>query len=283
MSRRVRACAVLIAALASTRLSIAVVGQSSDARVVADIGAGQILVSDLVAGVNEARRQGLAQNRVDSFGSAATRRALDELLDVRRLADAAREQKLTERPEIKREIDRLVDEFLARQMVKTLTAAHSPDESAVREYYQAHQRDFELPRRVRARHIVVKTEADAVALAGKLKRNADFGELATAGNIDATKAKGGELGWVSRGTMVGPFDKTLFGLRVGEISPIVRTPYGFHIIQVEEIEAAKPQPLESIAPEIRSRLVQAQIDALKADLAKAHPARIHEDVLKSVR
>jgi peptidyl-prolyl cis-trans isomerase SurA len=99
----------------------------------------------------------------------------------------------------------------------------------------------------RARHILVKTneivsEEDArrrlITLRDRILTGADFAELARLGSEDGTAARGGDLGWVYPGDTVPEFERAMNALQPGEISPPVRTPFGFHLIRVEERRAA---------------------------------------------
>jgi parvulin-like peptidyl-prolyl isomerase len=156
-------------------------------------------------------------------------------------------------------------------------------EQALREYYTAHAREFETAGRVKARHIVVKTEAEAISLLGRLRRNADFAALAREHNIDASKEKSGDLGWVARGVMVKPFENALFSLQAGTIGPIVKTSFGFHIVKAEEIEKARAKPFETVSSDVRQKLIADGIAAARAALAKKHPITVNDAVLKSLR
>lgn len=254
-----------------------------DTRVVADVGGRPVLAADVVDRLTAVRRESAAQGRLDAFTSGAKDAALKTLVDTRLLALGARGEGLDRRPEVKRRLDDLVDGFLAEQLLAEIAGRTDVSEGVRREYYAAHPEAFQLPPRVRARHIVVKTEAEAVALLGRLKRHADFGQLAAEHNIDATRKAAGELGWTARGVMVPPFEAALFGLRPGAISGVVQTPFGFHIVQAEDIEAPKQKTFEAVSDEIRARLVQQQVDAVKADLASKHTVRVNTDVLRSIR
>lgn len=109
-------------------------------------------------------------------------------------------------------------------------------------------------REIRASHILLSTEADAKLVQDKLKQGIDFAALAKQYSSDAgTAAKGGDLGYFTTGMMVPDFDKAAFALKVGEVSGIVKTQFGFHIIKlidsrlrkfpgkVKDIEAAALQ------------------------------------------
>lgn len=89
--------------------------------------------------------------------------------------------------------------------------------------------------RVKARHILVRTSAEAEKVRKEAQGGAQFEDLAKKYSTDAgTKHKGGELGWFARGKMVPPFEKAAFEARVGEIIGPVQTIHGYHIIEVQE-------------------------------------------------
>jgi peptidyl-prolyl cis-trans isomerase C len=255
-----------------------------DTRVIADVAGRPILAADVQARVAAERKQAAAENRMAAFGTKAVDTALEQLLDVKLFAAAARDEGLPNRPEIRHAIEQAIDELLAQTLVAERAERLTLDEAALRRYYDANPRAFETPGRVRARHIVVKTEAEATALLGKARRSADFAQLARANNIDSSRDKGGDLGLIARGAMVDAFDAALFSLKVGEISPVIQTPYGFHIVKVEAIEPPSRIPFgPGLAGDIRQRILRGEIAAWKAEIRKKHPVSVNEQVLKSLR
>src|SRR6266704_2821042 len=118
----------------------------------------------------------------------------------------------------------------------------------VAEYYALHREDkFTEPEQVRARHILMKVAADAGAdakaaarkkaeeLLAKVKAGADFAALAKESSQDpGSGAKGGDLGLFPRGRMTPTFEEAAFALQAGGVSDVVETPFGFHVIKVEE-------------------------------------------------
>lgn len=122
------------------------------------------------------------------------------------------------------------------------------------------QREHErLHRRVQARHIVVTTESEAQELRRQLLAGADFAELARKFSIDeGTRRRGGELGLVSYDAFQPAFAEALFSLKVGELSQVVHSPGGYHLILVERIEPAPP--LDAAAKsQLRDRLIQERV------------------------
>ena len=90
--------------------------------------------------------------------------------------------------------------------------------------------------KVKAKHILVKTEDEAFEALYEVQHGKDFGEVAKARSTCPSANKGGDLGWFGRGAMVKEFESTAFSLRPGEISRPVKTQFGWHIIKVEEVE-----------------------------------------------
>jgi peptidyl-prolyl cis-trans isomerase D len=133
-------------------------------------------------------------------------------------------------------------------------------------YYQNNQEKFGQPHRIKVRHILIKTESkDAEAMAQARKKaesireealkNKDFGQLAKKYSEDSgTKDRGGDLGYITRGQVVPEFEEATFSLKAGGISPIIQTPYGFHIAKVEEIQEAKVEPLDKVRTRVLALL-----------------------------
>ena len=143
-----------------------------------------------------------------------------------------------------------------------------PDEE-LESFYRQNFSRFSIPEQRSARHILIKTSEEDTEdiLAEKrimaeqvlelAKSGEDFAELAKQYSEGPTGPKGGDLGSFSRGRMVKPFDDAAFSLNEGEISEIVETRFGFHIIKLEKIEPAYTRTLEEARGEIEAQL-QAQ-------------------------
>jgi peptidyl-prolyl cis-trans isomerase D len=162
-------------------------------------------------------------------------------------------------------------------------------DAQVENYYNSHKDQYRTPERVHARHILLsttgKSDADKVTIKAKaedllkqLRAGADFAQLAQKNSEDPGSAtKGGDLGWVVRGQMVKEFEDTTFSLKPAEISNVITTQYGFHIIQVLEKEPARLRTLAEAKPEIvvalRNQTVfdkmQTLSDQAHADLVQA--------------
>lgn len=122
--------------------------------------------------------------------------------------------------------------------------------------FKQHQDEFDRPEQVRARQILVDTEAEGGRLLGLLQSGESFAEVARQFSQSPDSDQGGDLGFFARGEMPSEFDETVFNLPVGRVSELVKSPYGIHIFLVEEKRKAKRLSLEEAAGEIRTRLLR---------------------------
>lgn len=136
----------------------------------------------------------------------------------------------------------------------------------VEDYYEENREMFKQEKEVRARHILFKLAQNApVEEEEKVKEKAsrvlekaraggDFAKLAKKYSEGPTAPKGGDLGYFSRGQMAKPFEEASFKLKKGEISELVRTRFGYHIIKVEDVKEARTKTLEEVHGEIKETL-----------------------------
>jgi peptidyl-prolyl cis-trans isomerase C len=116
------------------------------------------------------------------------------------------------------------------------------------------------------------TRKKMAGVLAEVRAGGDFAALARKYSEDATAAQGGDLGFFPRGRMVKPFEDAAFALKVGAVSDLVETPFGFHVIKVEERRAPGPVAEEAVREQIRAYLhsvrareaVQAELQRLRA-------------------
>ncbi len=155
-----------------------------------------------------------------------------------------------------------------------------PTQQEIQQYYTAHQSEYTMPEQARARHILIKVDpgadakTDAAAKAKaenilkQIQGGASFAELAKRYSDDpGSKDSGGELGFAQRGRMVPEFDQAIFAQPIGQYA-IVKTQYGYHIVQVEERQAAHTQSLSEVAPTIQATLVREKSAAAQENYAR---------------
>jgi foldase protein PrsA len=154
-----------------------------------------------------------------------------------------------------------VQNILRQQLIIEQAVApmiHISD-SDIRAYLAKNHATLDKPAQVRARHILVADEKTADAIEAKLKAGGNFADLAKQYSTDpSTKDKGGELGFFGRGQMVPAFQNAAFALPVGATSAPVKSPFGWHIINVEEKRPASVATYASAKTQIADTLKQTQ-------------------------
>jgi peptidyl-prolyl cis-trans isomerase SurA len=169
--------------------------------------------------------------------------------------------------------DRLREQIiLARLMNQAVRSRVSVDASEVEAYYKAHQDEFNQPAQARVRHIFFRTDPgaappqeDAVRerasrVLQEARNGGNFADLARRYSEDATAANGGDLGVIKRGQVLPEFEEVIFALREGDISEVIRTPNGLHIVKIEAFTKGSEQSFPEIKAEIERRLLQGKIE-----------------------
>ncbi|HEY6895731.1 MAG TPA: SurA N-terminal domain-containing protein [Rhodocyclaceae bacterium] len=205
----------------------------------------------LISAVLQERTIGEAVHRVDDFAS-----------QVKLAPDAAKafydsNRKLFELPE------RIKAEYLVLDK-QALAAQLNPSDDEIKAYYNSHADQFKQPEERRASHILINVDkaapeaavnaakAKAEALLAEVKKNpASFAAVAKQNSQDPGSAnKGGDLDWFRRGMMVKAFDDAVFAMKEGQISELVRSDFGFHIITVTGIHGGRARSLDEVKTEV---------------------------------
>lgn len=146
----------------------------------------------------------------------------------------------------------LIDKLIQREIDSVI---HVSDDE-IKEYYEANKDQFQQPLMVKARQIVVSTEEEANELRSKLLKGEDFAELARLHSLSPDAQSGGDLGVFAKGQMPEEFDEVVFRYRVGSISRVVKSPYGYHIFKVEDRIRPRLRKLDEVRDEIASVIFQ---------------------------
>ncbi len=172
--------------------------------------------------------------------------------------------------------------LMKKTIAAALGAANDVPEEAARKYYSEHRLEYDSPASVRASHIVVATEEGALDIRKKLRPD-NFAEVARKVSLGPEAKEGGDLGFFGRGEMPEEFERAVFALKVGEISPVVKTGYGFHIFMLVSKKkggrAVYSEVRESIMERLRGDKANSELAAWISTLKQNTPIEVNEGLL----
>jgi peptidyl-prolyl cis-trans isomerase C len=201
-----------------------------------------------------------------------------EILIKKIIVAKAKKEQFDKKPEIKEQLSYVFDNFISQEyLVKVVIAGVTVPEEDLKKYYQEHAKDFELPGQIKVRHILIaslkeakpdekeKAQTRAEAVLQRINKGEDFAKLASEFSDDQNSAnKGGELAPITLGkTNSEEFEKAAFALNTGQISGIVNTSYGLHIIKMEERQEKRTAPFAEARDFIYNKL-KAELEQKKA-------------------
>ncbi len=224
--------------------------QNTGMPIVAEVGNTIIFDSDVDA---EVQQMPTALQKIAN--TPEIRRRVEDIL-IRRavLAQQAVVQGLDLNPDVFARIRRSRDDILIDALKKQyLSNLPLPTKTALRHYYDTHQRDFAMPEQIHAAHILLRNKKDADALYTTLKKDpSQFSAMAMKRSLDdSNSSRGGDLNWFPRGIMAKPFEEIAFLLKKkGDISKPVQTNSGWHIIQLKGRKTGSMQSFSEAKKEI---------------------------------
>lgn len=227
--------------------------------VVARVDGQPILLSDLAAAAEE-----LPEELRSLSPQLLYPLLLEQLITGRAVTAQARRAGLDRDAAVRARIRRAEDQELQQAWLSREIASRVTEE-AVRARYEQEVANRPAEEEVRARHILLRTESEARAVLAELRAGADFAAVAQQRSIGPGAREGGDLGFFRRGDMVPEFAEAAFALQPGQISSEpVRSPFGWHIIKVEERRRVAPPPFAEVAQALREQLIEAEVQAAVA-------------------
>lgn len=218
------------------------------------------------------------ENRVPFLTPDGKKKILDEVVNFELFAQAARSDAMDKEPAIKTRLEYEQTQYLAREYFRRLQSKIPPiSEEELKSYYNSHLSEFKPPEELQARHILVKTEAQANKLVEQLKGGADFSDLAKKNSIDPAASKGGKLelmdgkDWLPRGSFEKSFEHVLFKIPKGQIGGPVKTQFGWHILKVDD----KRQPATPAYVQVRGMI--------KSRIENERNTKLHNDITAQLK
>ncbi len=272
---RLAVMAAILSASAALGLFTFAPAAMADEKVIAKIDGQPVTEQELAIVIAS-----MAQQTAQLPEPAKRRAALDRLIDMRILSNRAAKDGLDQSAEFKRRLDSIRQQLLINEFVRVKVEGMVTDEM-VKARYDKDAANFNAPEEIRARHILVKTKDEAVAIIADLAKGGDFAKIATEKSQDPGSAKeGGDLGYFASGEMVQPFEDAASKLKVGDYTKEpVETQFGFHVIKLEDKRKQKIPGFEDVKDQIRQAVLGERFTTALADLKKDIKIEIDEQAL----
>lgn len=188
-------------------------------------------------------------------------KTLDIFVDGEIVYQAAEAAKVEETPEYKNQLKSLKEE-LARKIYLDKQVRAQVNDAAVEKLYEDYKKTFHGEQEIKAKHILVNSEAKAKEVIAKFQKDGNFEKLAKEYSKEPA-----DLGYFTKDMMVPEFADAAFKLKKGQYTKTpVKTQFGYHVILVEDIRTAKPQPMKQIEPQLKAMLAQKSMGDLIKNL-----------------
>ncbi len=173
--------------------------------------------------------------------------------------------------------DRLKELLLLDKIIEGVTERiPQPGYQEIKQYYESNPDEFRFPKMIEFRQIVTRSREEADGLLKRLHQGEPMSDIAAKHSIAPEAEKGGRVGWLAEGQLIESMEKILFSLPVNTLSPVIETPYGYHIFEVLAARPEGKKDLADVIGDIQSRLL---VRKRKAYLKKwLQELRSHFDV-----
>lgn len=251
---------------------------AKDAKVVAEVGSEKITLEDLDRMIKDLPEQ------FQPMATANKGMFLDSVVNQKLLYDAALSQNLDKNENVKKQIENTTKDIIIREYLRKEIEQLAISDEETKNYYDANKDKFKEPEKFRARHILVDTEETAKDVLTRLKAGEDFSALAREKSKDPSKERGGDLGFFSKGQMVPEFEQATLALEPGQLSDVVKTQFGYHVIKLEEKQPAREQSFDEVKDQLKQMLLsnkqRERFETLLKELKDKTKVVIHEELLR---
>lgn len=224
---------------------------AANATVVAKVGTLEIADKDI-----DARLQQLPPQYKASYASEEGRKMLvEQLVQEKLIYLQARNEKYDTNAEVLKQLEKAKQRLMVGQYIADLFKKIQVTEKEAKTYYDENKTMFVQKEQVRAKHILFKTQEEAVAAKERILKDESFEDVAKELSIGPSSTKGGDLGWFEKEQMVPAFAKSAFSMAIDEVSDPVKTQFGYHLIKVYGKKAAGTKSFADARAEIEKKLM----------------------------
>ena len=181
---------------------------------------------------------------------------IEQMLDESILQEEAKRRKIDQLPDVKDLLSQAHRKVMIAKLVELeVDQKVKLEQDEVERYYEAHREDFMTPLMLRASQILVETEEEAKAIRAQIDQGADFEELARKKSLDYTGRRGGDIGFFQKGQLIPDFENVAFAMKKGEISPVFKTQFGYHILKLTDRAESAQRDFKSVRTLLEKQLL----------------------------
>lgn len=279
MKRQLSLIIIGVLFFALTAIGCAKKPESSD-KLLVRMGGGGITMNEFQARID--KLPGYYKGVVEG----TKKRFLDEMIAEKLFYEEAIRKGINQDKEVLDVINEAKKKIIITKFITTeVDEKAAASEAEIRKFYEANKEKFRSPELWRASHVLVASEQDARAVLDELAKGANFEELAKTRSTDATASRGGDIGYFRKGQLVPDFEKACLKLSVGQLSDVVHTQFGYHVIKLTDHKEPQAEPYEKvgrlIAGELQRQKKRELFDALVLRLKDQYQVQINEELAKS--
>lgn len=254
----------LIAVLTAMAVSCETASAGEDP-VLAKVGDRKITLSDLERVIEYYDPN---QHKLLEQSPTAKVNLLKRIVQGQVISGIAKSKGFDKEAAVREQLEMLSNDFIATEYLKKeVIAKINVTEEDAAMYYKAHKEEFKTPEMVRARHILIRVDKNAPEeekkkakdraedVLRRIKAGEDFAKLASEVSDDpGSKTKGGDIGFFPKGRMLPDFEKIVFSMKPGQLSDVVETSFGYHVVRVEERTEPVLEPYEKVKDKVREKV-----------------------------
>ncbi|TET06628.1 MAG: hypothetical protein E3J83_05880 [Candidatus Atribacteria bacterium] len=210
---------------------------------------------------------------------------LDQMISEKLLIQEAKNMGLEEDNDVLEQIKKMAEQILVQALIeREILDKIKVNDEEVLEYYEQNKDSFTEKEQVHLYNILLETEEEAQDVLEQLKAGGDFSEIAIEKSAGPSAAQGGDLGYLSKGTMIPEIEEVIFALEVEELSKVIKTDFGFHILKITEKKPETIKTLEEVKEDIIQTLLpdkqKEAFENLLEELKSKSEIEINEEALQ---
>ena len=210
---------------------------------------------------------------------------LDQMISEKLLIQEAKNMGLEEDMDVLEQVKKMTEQILVQALIeKEILNKVDANEEEVLDYYEQNKDSFTEKEQVHLYNILLETEEEAQNILEQLKAGENFSEIAKTKSTGPSAAQGGDMGFISKGSTIPEIDEAISALEIGELTDIIKSDFGFHILKITEKKAETVKTLEEVREEIVQTLLPEKqkeaFDNLLEELKGKVEIEINEELLQ---